>query len=336
MSYGARIVSTGLGVPSKVITNDDMSKIVETSDEWIRSRTGIAERKFIDRANGEQITHICARAAVQALERAKLKKEDIDLVISCTISAETFMPNNSARVMGELGMSRTAGFDVSAACGGFIFGLHTANALIQNGAHKRVLLIGADVLSAALNMKDRTTCVLFGDGAGCAIIERVENPDSKKDSMILGSKIYTDYDATGSLTIMGGGSRCPAWETEENRKKSSPFVEMNGSDVFKHAVRGMVQAATDVLSDLKVPTSQIKWFVPHQANLRIIEMTAKYLDFPMDRVFVNIDKWANTSAATVAIALSEMEEQGKLQRGDLILLDVFGGGYNYGAALVRW
>ncbi len=335
MKYGARIVSTGLGVPSKRITNDDMSKIVDTNDEWISSRTGIKERKFLDTANGETVTDLCARAAESALKRAGLKATDIDLIISSTISAETVMPNNSARVMGKLGLSGVPGFDLSAACGGFIVGLHTANALIQNGSHKRVMLFGVDVLSAALNMKDRTTCVLFGDGAGCVILERTENPNIATDSMIMGSKIYTEFDSANALTIMAGGSRAPSWNTESH-KENSPYIQMNGQDVFKHAVKGMVRAATELLTELKVPTSAIKWFVPHQANLRIIEMTAKYLDFPMDRVFVNIDRWANTSAATVAIALAEMEEQGKLKRGDLILSDVFGGGFNYGAALIRW
>ncbi|MEZ4815975.1 MAG: beta-ketoacyl-ACP synthase III [Bdellovibrionota bacterium] len=335
MNYGARIVSTGLGIPSRKVTNDDMSKIVETSDEWITSRTGIKERKFVDSDNAEYITQLCTRAGQEALKNAGLKTTDIDAMISCTISAETVMPNNSARVMGALGMKATPSFDISAACGGFVFGLHTARALIQNGSHKRIMLFGADVLSAALNMKDRSTCVLFGDGAGCAILERVENPKPETDSMILGSKIYTDFDAAGSLTINAGGSRAPSWKTESH-VENSPYIQMSGQDVFKHAVKGMVHAATELLTELKVPTSAIKWFVPHQANLRIIEMTAKYLDFPMDRVFVNIDTWANTSAATVAIALAEMEQQKKLQRGDLILLDVFGGGFNYGAALVRW
>jgi 3-oxoacyl-[acyl-carrier-protein] synthase-3 len=335
MKYGSRIISTGLGKPSLKYTNDDLSKIVETNDEWIRIRTGIRERRFIDFEKGETITDLCVRAAEQALERAQLKACDVDLVLTGTISAETFMPNNSARVIGRLGMKGIAGFDLSAACGGFLFALHTANALIQNGSHKKVMIFGADVLSAALNMKDRTTCVLFGDGAGCAILERIENPNPLRDSMVLGSKIYTDFDATDALTINAGGSRAPTFR-HDLHEKHSPYVQMNGQDVFKHAVKGMVRAANELLSELKVPTSEIKWFVPHQANLRIIEMTAKYLDFPMDRVFVNIDRWANTSAGTIGIALSEMQEQNKLQKGDLILIDVFGGGFNYGAALVRW
>ncbi len=336
LKYGARVVSTGLGVPSRIVTNNDFAKIVDTNDEWIRTRTGIVERKFLDHDKGETITGLCVMAGKEALQRAGLQASDIDTVISATISPETFMPNNSARVTGALGMSGVAGFDISAACGGFLFGLHTANALIQNGSQKRIMLFGADVLSAAINMKDRNTCVLFGDGAGCTILERIENPDPLKDSMILGSKIYTDFDVNGSLTINAGGSRAPSWKPAESHEVNSPYIQMNGQDVFKLAVKGMVRAATELLTELKVPTSAVKWFVPHQANLRIIEMTAKYLEFPMDKVFVNIDRWANTSAATVAIALAEMEQQGKLERGDLILMDVFGGGLNYGAALVRW
>lgn len=335
MQYGARFVSTGLGYPSKRMTNDDLAKIVDTNDEWIRTRTGIRERRFVDVDKGEYITGVCKVAGEAALKKAGLKPEDIDLVICATISPETYMPNNSSRILGHLGLTNAAAFDVSAACGGFLNSLHVANALIQNGSHKRAMVFGAETLSSALDMKDRTTCVLFGDGAACAILERVENPNPQKDSMILGSKIYTIYDKNEDLVILGGAGRAPGWRPDL-LEKSSPFIKMNGQEVFKVAVKGMVRAAKELLSELKIDPKEIKWFVPHQANLRIIEMTAKMLDMPMEKVFVNIDRWANTSAATVAIALAEMEEQKLLNKGDLILMDVFGGGFNYGAAVARW
>jgi 3-oxoacyl-[acyl-carrier-protein] synthase-3 len=335
LNYGARIVGTGLGIPSKRVTNDDLAKIVETNDEWIQTRTGIKERQFVDSEKGEVITDVCQVAGEKALKAAGWKAKDLDLVICSTISPETFMPNQSARILGRLGADNAAAFDMSAACGGFVVGLHTANSLMRSGAHKKALLYGAEALSAALNMKDRTTCVLFGDGAACVALERFDNPNPAQDSMVLGTKIYTDFDEQGSLAILGSGSRAPAWRPDL-LEKNPPFVTMNGQDVFKAAVKGMVRAATELLTELKVPTSAVKWFVPHQANLRIIEMTAKYLDFPMERVFVNIDRWANTSAATTVIALAEMSEQGLLKKGDLVLVDVFGGGFSYGAALIRW
>ena len=209
MNYGARFVSTGLGIPSRLVTNDDLAKIMDTSDEWIRTRTGIRERRYLDNENGEYLSTICLKAAEQALKKAKLQAADIDLIIFATITPDTVMPNNSARMLGLLGIEHAAGFDVSAACGGFVVGLHTANALIRSGAHKRVMLFAADALSIAVDMKDRSTCVLFGDGGGCAILERFENPDPSKDSMVLGTKIYTEYDHNLSLAVLGSGSFTP-------------------------------------------------------------------------------------------------------------------------------
>ena len=335
MNFASRIVSTGHGIPSRLVTNEDLSKIVETNDEWIRSRTGIRERHFLDSDNGQYITDVAKEAAEKVILKSGVSRDEIDLVVFASISQETPMPNNASRMLGHLGLKNAAAFDINAACGGFIMGLHTVDALIRAGSHKKVLLFAGDALSAALDMKDRSTCVLFGDGAGCALVERIENPDRSKDSMILGSKIYSIFDSEMNLAIKGGNSRAPAWKPELH-KEYPPFIQMNGQEVFKYAVKGMMRAATELLTEQKVTTQQIKWFVPHQANLRIIEMTAKMLDFPMDKVFVNIDRWANTSAATVIIALSEMEEKGLLAKGDLVLMDVFGGGFNYGAALVRW
>ncbi|MBP7844656.1 MAG: ketoacyl-ACP synthase III [Proteobacteria bacterium] len=335
MTIAARIVSTGLGVPSKLVTNKDFEKMVDTNDEWIVTRTGIRERRFLDRENGEYLETICIRAGQQALERAGLKPSDIELVICCTTSPDTFLPNTSARLTESLGLVNAAAFDLNAACAGFVTGLHTADVFIRSGEYKKILLFGADALSGALNFKDRTTSVLFGDGAGAVIIEAVENPNPEKDSMILGSRFYTTFDKKGSLCLMAGASRTPFWHEDYNTK-IFPYITMNGQDVFKEASRSMMQAAQDVLKKCNVSAADVKWFVPHQANLRIIEMVARLLDFPMERVYVNVDRWGNTSAATVPTCLAEMEEKGLLKRGDLVLMDVFGGGFTYGATLARW
>jgi 3-oxoacyl-[acyl-carrier-protein] synthase-3 len=335
MRISSRIVATGLGSPSKVVTNKDFEKMVETSDEWITTRTGIKERRFVDRDNGEYLETVCVRAGQQALEKSGWKPEDVELIIVCTTSPDTFLPNTSARLTESLGLKNAVSFDLNAACAGFVTGLHNADLIIRSGEYKKVMVVGADALSGALNWKDRTTCVLFGDGAGVALMEAVENANPDTDSMVLGSRFYTSFDKKDSLCLLGGASRTPYWHPDYNTKVFS-YITMNGQDVFKEATRGMMQAAQDVLKKCNVSPADVKWFVPHQANLRIIEMVARMMDFPMDRVYVNVDRWGNTSAATVAICLAEMESKGLLKKGDLVLMDVFGGGFTYGALLARW
>lgn len=335
MNFGSKIVSMGHAVPEKVMTNDDFAKIVETNDEWIRTRTGIRERRFFSQDKGKYISDYCYEAAQVALKRAGWKAEDLDLVICNTMSPETLMPNNACRVLGKLGIKNITAFDQSAACSGFLVGLHTVDALMKAGSHKRAMVFGAEALSSAINFKDRTTCVLFGDGAACALIERIDNPDPQKDSMILGTVAYAYNDENEDLVIQGGGSRMPAHDPRA-QEGDSAYLKMNGQEIFKAGTRGMAKAAQDVMKKCGIGPGQIKWFVPHQANLRMIEMVAKLMDFPMEKVYVNVDRWGNTSSATIPICLSEMEEKGLLNRGDIILLDVFGGGFSYGAALVRW
>lgn len=333
--YSTRILGTGLGTPSKVLTNADLEKIVDTSDEWIQSRTGIRERRIIDREKGENLTSICMQAVHEALKNSNTDPSELDLVVLGTTSPDTLMPGTATRITGELGLKKIPALDINAACSGFMFALHTVDALIKSGTYKKVLVVGGEHISSVLNWQDRTTCVLFGDGAGAMVVESVPNADPAKDSMILGSKIYTHFDENEALVVKGGGSRFPATHPEMT-KSVHQYITMSGQDVFKMGSRSMAEAARDVMQLCKIHPDQIKWFVPHQANLRIIEMVAQLLSFPMDRVFVNIDRWANTSAGTIPICLAEMNAKGLLKRGDLILLDTFGGGFSYGAMLVRW
>lgn len=332
-----------MGVPSRVLSNQELSQIVDTSDEWIRTRTGIQERRIIDPSLGESNSSLSILSSKNALVSAKMAPDEIDLVICCTATPDTWMPITAARVIAGLGIKNCASFDLNAACSGYLTGLHVADSLIRSGAHKNILVIGADVFSSILDWTDRKTCVLFGDGAGAAVLSRVENANPETDSMILCSQLYTLPDTNEFLAIKSGGVGRTPFENpidsvsdSGNACDARPYVTMNGGEVFKAGSRGMAEAAKNLMATAKVDPSQIRWLVPHQANLRIIEMVAKLADFPMEKVYTNVDRWGNTSAATVAIALAEMSEKNLVQKGDLILLDVFGGGFTYGAMLLRW
>lgn len=334
-TYRSRIVGTGLGIPSKVITNADLEKIVDTSDEWIRTRTGICERRAVDQSKGEGLSSLGAVAARMALSRAGLDPKDMDLIICCTATPDTFLPMSSSRIGDMLGIS-PATFDLNSACSGFVTGLQTADAFIRSGIYKNVLLVGGDIFTTGVvDFTDRNTCVLFGDGVGAAVLARSQQNDESKDPMVIKTILHTLFDREESLGVLGGGSRSP--EGHPNFKTvDKPHITMSGQDVFKAASRSMANVAMELLEATGIRPEQVKWLVPHQANLRIIEMVAKLLEFPMEKVFVNLDRWGNTSAGTVIICLAEMEQQGLLKAGDLVMLDVFGGGYTYGASLIRW
>ncbi len=331
--YRSAILGTGLGIPKKVMTNFDLEKIVETSDEWIRTRTGIVERRFIDRDQGQSHTSIAVDAARSAMAKANVRPEDLDFIICATATPDTYMPNASARIAEALG-SRAGCIDMNSACSGFVVSLHNADGLVRSGLSKRVLVVGAEVFSSILNWNDRGTCVLFGDGAGAVVLGPVP-ADDKDHHVIIASKTYNMPDPHQSLAMLAGASRTP-FNSPRFMKEETPYITMNGQEVFKNASRGMHQAAKELLEEQNVHPDQIKWFIPHQANLRIIEMVAKLLEFPMERVYVNVNRWGNTSAATIPICLGEMEEKGMLKKGDLLLLDTFGGGFIYGATLLRW
>jgi 3-oxoacyl-[acyl-carrier-protein] synthase-3 len=327
----SRIIGTGLGIPSRVLTNKDLEKLVETSDDWISSRTGIKERRVIQ-SETESNSSISISAAKEALERSSTKASEIDLVIVCTATPDTWMPITAARLVGELGAIRAGAFDLNAACSGFVTGLSVADAFLRSGTYKKILLIGSDVFSTITDWSDRTTCVLFGDGAGAVVLESFESQNSATESQILGSVLKSEFDRNMNLAVLGGGSLHP----HRDLKGHKPYITMNGGEVFKSGTRAMAAVATELLEKLNFPVEKVDWLIPHQANRRIIEMVGKLLNFPLEKTYVNVDRWGNTSAGTVAICLAEMNQQGLLKKGQNVLLVAFGGGFTAGATLLRW
>ncbi|MBS1115496.1 MAG: 3-oxoacyl-[acyl-carrier-protein] synthase protein 1 [Nitrospirae bacterium] len=325
--HKARIISTGSYVPENVITNNDLEQIVETSDEWIIERTGIRERRI---ANENQATSDLAyEAAHEALQRADLKPRDIDLIIVATISGDMPFPSTACFLQQKLGAKKAAAFDLNAACSGFVYGLHIANSLIKSGVHSRILLVGAEVLSKFTDWRDRTTCVLFGDGAGAVLLE-----GTKEKHGIYSTHIYSDGSLSDLIYLPGGGSKNPC--SRETILKKMHFMKMKGNETFKVAVRTLEELASRTLEENSLTPSQLSLLIPHQANLRIIQATAKRLDLPAEKVFINIEKYGNTSAASIPIALDEAVQSGRCRKGDYILLEAFGGGLTWASALLRW
>jgi 3-oxoacyl-[acyl-carrier-protein] synthase-3 len=322
------IAGTGSYVPEKVLTNSDLATLVDTSDEWIFSRTGIKERRIA--AEGEFTSHMASKAARRALEQADLAAEDVQLIIVATITPDTLTPATACYVQQQLGAARAVAFDISAACSGFLYAMKLAKRLISDGAFENALIIGAEKLSAFVNWKDRSTCVLFGDGAGAAVLRRAR----PGEGAILATEMGTDGRLTHLLNIPGGGSACPI--TINNAGDQLATLAMLGKEVFKHAVTRMKEAAETVIERAGLQPEEIACIIPHQANLRIIDAIADRLSVPKDRVFVNLDKYGNTSAAAVAIALDEAHRSGAFKRGEHIVMVVFGAGLTWAAAAVRW
>ena len=323
----ARIISTGSYVPENVITNNDLEQIVDTSDEWIIERTGIRERRIV---NGTQATSDLAyEAAHQALKKAGLKPGDIDLIIVATISGDMVFPSTACFLQKKLGAKKAAAFDLNAACSGFVYGLHLANSLIKSGAHDRILLVGAEVLSKFTDWRDRATCVLFGDGAGAVVLE-----GTKEKQGIYSTHIYSDGSLSDLISLPGGGSRNPC--SKETILKRLHFMKMKGNETFKVAVRTLEELATTTIERNGLDASQLSLLIPHQANLRIIQATAKRLGLSEEKVFINIDKYGNTSSASIPIALDEAIQAGRCRKGEYTLLEAFGGGLTWGSALLRW
>lgn len=321
------IIGTGKYVPEKILTNSDLEKIVETNDEWIVSRTGIRERHI---AAPEQATSDLAyEAALKALESAGMKAEDLDLIIVATVTPDSTFPSTACILQDKLGAKGAAAFDLSAACSGFVYSLATATGFIQNGMYNNALVIGADTLSRITDYTDRNTCVLFGDGAGAVIVGEV--PEGRGfQSFDLGAE-----GSGGSLLKMeAGGSRLPASaQTVEDKKH---FIYMNGREVFKFAVRVMGTATERVLTKAGMTKENIDLFVPHQANIRIIQSAMQRLDLPPEKCVINVDKYANTSAASIPLALVEAAEEGRMKEGDTVLMVGFGGGLTWGASVLIW
>ncbi|HBA71408.1 MAG: 3-oxoacyl-ACP synthase [Geobacteraceae bacterium GWC2_55_20] len=323
----AKITGTGSALPAKILTNADLALMVDTSDEWITSRTGIKERRIS--SDGEYTSTLAIEAARRALSMASVSPEDLDLIILGTVTPDFPFPSTACIIQNELGAHKAVAFDVSAACSGFIYGLSIADSFIRSGRSRKALVIGAEVLSRIVDWKDRNTCILFGDGAGAAVIEA-----SADHAGIRSTHIFSNGACWELLYQPGSGSRNPAANPATD--PASFFIRMEGNEVYKHAVRGMEEAAMAALDANGISASDISLFIPHQANRRIIDAIAKRLDLGADKVFINLHRYGNTSSASIPIALDEANRNGRIKPGDLILLDAFGGGFTYGSALIRW
>lgn len=323
------ILGTGSYAPARVLTNDELSKLVDTTNEWILTRTGIRERHIS--APGENTSDLAANAARAALDDAGLTPADIDLLIVATITPDLPMPATATIVQHKLGLkTHTACFDLSAACSGFVYGIDTASAMLASGRYRHALVIGAEKLSAFVDWKDRTTCVLFGDAAGAIVL----GPSRGDGARIIGTKLYSEGGMAELLSIPAGGSACPA--SQATLDAGQHFIKMKGREIFKVAVREMEDAVEEILEQHALSPDQISCVIPHQANLRIIEALSKSLKIPLERFFINLDRYGNTSGASVPLALDEARRAGRIRRGDTTLLVAFGAGLTYGAALVRW
>ena len=321
------ITSVGSYVPERIVTNADLAKMVDTSDEWITSRTGIKERRIA--AADEFTSDIAAKAALRAMERGGITADQIDLIIVATITPDMPFPSTACLVQQKIGARRAAAFDIEAACSGFIFALEIGQQFIMSQTYDTVLVIGAEKISSIIDWTDRNTCVLFGDGAGAAILQNRPNAHG-----LLTACMGSDGQKAELLSMPGGGSRCPA--SAQSVAAGLHYLRMDGKETFKNAVNAMLTAGQEALRRCELDISQIKCVIPHQANRRIIDAVTERLNVSPDQVFVNLEKYGNTSAASVAIALDEAVDCGRIQRGDLVLLVVFGSGLTWGAAVIEW
>lgn len=322
------IFGTGSYAPARVMSNFDLSRMVDTSDEWIVSRTGIRERRIA--AADEQTSDLATRAGVAALSAAGLTPADIDAVIVTTITGDLLFPATACLVQQKMGIPTRPSFDLQAACSGFIYGLEIGAAMIQTGSHRHILLIGAEKLSSILDWKDRSTCVLFGDGAGAVVLGAASNPAVG----LLGVKTGASGADADLLYQPGGGSRQPA--TVETVADRLHYLRMNGREVFKRAILVMERVILELLAEQGVSAEEVDCVIPHQANFRIIDSLAERLGIPMERFFNNLDRYGNTSAASIPLALDEAVAANRVRDGDLVLFVAFGAGLTWGAALVRW
>lgn len=319
----SRITGTGGYLPEKVLTNKDLEKIVDTTDEWITDRTGIKKRHIV--ADNESTCDLAERAALGAIEAAGINKEDIDLIIVATTTPDRVFPSTACLLQDRLDIHGCTAFDVQAVCTGFVYALGVADKFIKSGSHKKALVIGAETMSRTVDWNDRTTCVLFGDGAGAVILEASEEPG------ILSTHLHADGKYKDLLTIPAGVSENPALF-----KSGEAYMQMKGNEVFKMAVNTLGRIVDETLAANNMQKSDIDWLVPHQANIRIINATAKKLSMSTDHVVVTVHEHGNTSAASVPLALNEAVRDGRIKRGETILLEAFGGGFTWGSALIKY
>ena len=328
MREHARIVGWGKALPVRVLTNQDLERMVDTTDEWIRTRTGIRERRIA--GPGETTLSLAASAAHEAIRVAGVAATEIDLVIVCTFTPEFGgMPSTASMLQDAIGASNAGAFDLNAACSGFVYGLALAHAMIASGLHRTVLLVGAETMSRVLDWTDRSTCVLFGDGAGAVVLKTTDEPGGVL-SCVLGS----DGSGGAWLSVPGGGSRTPA--SLQTVQDASHFIKMNGKEVYKFAVSALPRSVRQAVAKADLTLDDIDLFIPHQANIRIIASAAEALGVPMEKVFTNVERYGNTSAASIPIALCEAIEAGLVGEGTKLVLAGFGGGLSWGAAVVEW
>ncbi|MCB9091693.1 MAG: ketoacyl-ACP synthase III [Halobacteriovoraceae bacterium] len=330
--YKTKILATGHCVPNKILTNDDLSKMVDTSDQWITERTGIKERRIADLSKGEYPSTMAAAAAKEAFSKCNLEPNDIDLILFSVTIPDMFTPNTASWVQKHLGITNNcACLDINAACSGYLYGLTVADAFIKAGNFKNILLFGCELTSRFNNWEDRSTCVLFGDGCGVSILTRAEENEA---SEVLGTVLGCDSSKGEALILRAGGAVKPiTHEVLENREQ---FISMDGQVVFKSAVKTMTSQCAQLLEQTGLTKDDVTWFIPHQANLRIIEAVAHRFEFPKEKTIINVQKYANTSSASIPIGMNEALNDGKINRGDLVLLTAFGGGLTSGTVLLRY
>ena len=319
------ILGTGSYLPERVLTNDDLAKLVDTTDEWIQTRTGIKERRIA--ADDQATSDLAYEAGLKAIEDANIDKNEIDLIIIATSTPDYSMPSSAAIVQDKLGI-KASGFDLEAACTGFVYGLVTGYSFIKSGIYKKVLVIGADTFSRLLDWEDRGTCILFGDGAGAVVLGEVETGG------YLSSDLQADGSGANELIVPSSGSKIPF--TEEVLKNRDHYVKMNGREIFKFAVKVFPDTVEKSLEQANLNVDDIDMFIPHQANIRIIESIAKRFKQPLEKFYINLDKYGNTSAATIPIALDEAVKESRIKKGDKIIMVGFGGGLTYGSTIFQW
>lgn len=325
------IIGTGSYMPEKILTNDDLSKFVETSDEWITSRTGIKARRIA--AEDQATSDLASEAARRAMAAAGVTPEEINLIVVATVTPDMFFPSTACFVQKKIGASNAVCFDISAACSGFLYALQVARHFINTGNRTTALVIGAEKLSSLINWQDRNTCVLFGDGAGAVVIRRAEE-GADAPGRVLSTVMGSDGNLTDLLKVPGGASACPI--TEANVASRPNTIHMEGRETFKHAVTRMCQASEQALEMAGLTKDDIAMVIPHQANARIISVIAERLGVPPEKTFINLDQYGNTSAATIPVALDEAHRQGKIKRGDIVLLVAFGGGFTWASSVIKW
>ena len=323
----ATITSVGRYLPERVLTNQDLAEMVETSDEWIHGRTGIRERRIVERGTGT--SELAAKAAQEALDRRGISADDVDLIIVGTVTPDMMFPATACLVQDKIGASRAWGFDLSAACCGFVYSLSVGAQFIASGSHDRVLVIGADVMSSIVDYHDRATCVIFGDGAGAVLLEAGEG-----DMGLIGFEHKIEGHGGQFLNMPGGGSRHPA--SDETVQKGMHYVHQEGRQVFKYAVRRTYETTTKLLGRFDMTPEDVKLLIAHQANIRILDATAQRLGLPEEKVVKNIHKFGNTTGATIPLALYDAIEDQRLDKGDVILFSSVGAGFTAGASLFRW